>query len=545
VATAEEIQQKLRALYDEFAVMLPSKLEEINDAWRTVLQSNSTTDLNDLIFYCHKLAGAGTSFGFQDITESARAVETELKNVLNKSDDEHVIWTREIKDRLALLIAELLEHKNTQQNTSIDSLVDLSVKPQSDKLIIYIQEKNHLIADDLTTKLIACNYSVRNFSSLENLKQAMIDAPPDVVIIDSTLFNNATTHMLEDFKQQDYKFKLIHIADTGNFEERLKAVRVGADCYLTKPVDFSSIVDIMDKLSTKDSIQTSRVLIVDDSDSTSQFYSLLLKAVGIETRVVTDPFKVMDELIEFKPELILLDLHMPGCNGLELAAVIRQQGNYISTPIVFLSGETDAQKQLKTLEMGADEFLTKPVNTKHLIAVIESKLIRYRQLSAYMHNDSLTGLLNHTSILSALDTEISRSKRESTNLSYAMIDIDHFKSINDTYGHHMGDMVIKHIARFIKQRLRITDHVGRYGGEEFVAILPGVDARTTANVMQELLEDFSKIDFMHYNQKFHVTFSCGIADFEVFKTAASLVDSADKALYVAKKEGRNCIRIAS
>jgi len=252
----------------------------------------------------------------------------------------------------------------------------------------------------------------------------------------------------------------------------------------------------------------------------------------------------MEAVIEFKPELILLDLHMPKCSGLELAAVIRQQENYISTPIVFLSGETDAQKQLETLEMGADEFLTKPVKVDRLIAVVKNKIIRYRQISAYMHNDSLTGLLNHTSILVALDTEISRAQRASENVSYAMIDIDYFKPINDTYGHHMGDMVIKNTSRFIKQNLRVTDSVGRYGGEEFVAILPGIDAKRSAAVMQKILDAFSVIDFVHFNHKFNISFSCGIADYATYNKANMIIDAADKALYVAKQDGRSLIRIA-
>jgi len=236
---------------------------------------------------------------------------------------------------------------------------------------------------------------------------------------------------------------------------------------------------------------------------------------------------------------------MPKCSGLELASVIRQQGNYLSTPIIFLSSETDTQKQLSALEIGADEFLNKPVNVDHLIAVVKNKIVRYRQLSTFMHNDSLTGLLNHTSILSTLDTELARAKREDSNFSYVMIDIDFFKNINDTYGHYMGDMVIKSISRYIKQNLRVTDSVGRYGGEEFVAILPGIDTAMATKVMQKILDGFSKVDFVHFNHKFNVTFSCGIADYSTSSTANEIIDAADKALYVAKNDGRHCIRTAT
>ncbi len=548
MANAETIQEKLQALQDNFAANLPAKLQDIETIWMRVRIDNQDKDISEIIFLCHKLAGAGTSFGFKNISDNARLLENALKDIQHNPDIKgHAPWDDCIRSTIESYVQQLISKENQQQIT-IKEIATKELKPdkqkkeQDEPLVVYIQEKNRLVVNELTSKFKTYRYNVRNFSSLEDLKCAIQDNAPDVVIIDSTLFNTQTKKILTAFKKK-YYFKIIHLASTGYFNERLEAVRMGVDYYFTKPVDFSPIIDIIDSLSEKQVITSSKVLIVDDSISTSQFYALSLENVGIQTKVVTDPFMVMDELIDFKPELILLDLHMPKCSGLELAAVIRQQKNYISTPIIFLSAETNAQKQLETLEVGADEFLTKPVNVKHLIGVIKNKLARYHQLSAYMHNDSLTGLLNHTSIIASLDTEIARAKRKNSNLSYAMIDIDYFKKANDTYGHHMGDMVIKNLARFLKQSLRITDSVGRYGGEEFVAILPGIDATVAKSVIQKILDNFSRIEFVHFNHKFNVTFSCGITDYLASDSASEIIESADKALYVAKKDGRNCIRV--
>lgn len=549
MADAQTIQDKLQALSDSFAASLPAKLDNIKMLWEQVRGQDQGSIITDVIFYAHKLAGSGASFGFKAVSDSARKIEVSLIKLQDNQQSSSLnFWTDESYSEINLLVDDLLKKKNTKANASSDALTqNEKIKYKStdeEKALIYIQEKNSLIVDELSTKLKTYNYNVRNFSQLESLHDAIIENPPSVIIIDSTIFNTQTKTLFAELRKK-YQFDIIHLADTESFDNRLEAVRIGVDFYFTKPIDIASIVDTLDVIATQEILTPARVLIVDDSISTSQFYALSLKKEGVETKIVTDPFNVMDAVIEFKPELILLDLHMPKCSGLELAAVIRQQENYISTPIIFLSGETDAQKQLETLKMGADEFLSKPVNVNRLIAVVKNKIIRYRQISAYMHNDSLTGLLNHTSILTVLDTEIARAQREKSSLSYAMIDIDFFKKINDNYGHHMGDMVIKNISRFIKQSLRITDSVGRYGGEEFVAIFPGIDADCAIKVMQKILDAFSKIDFVHFNHKFNVTFSCGIADYTTFNTANDIIDAADKALYVAKQDGRCLIRKAT
>lgn len=545
---AQTIKEKLQALSDDFAASLPAKLTKIDTIWQQVRSTNQAEDINDLIFFCHRLAGSGTSFGFKDVSEYARCIEVALVNLHNANDvSSPAVWNDASRIEIAGLVEQLLAANNAQKEdiSNTDTFKE-KLKPAADdgKPLIYLQEKNNLVLAELTSKLETYNYDTQNFSQLKDLKAAFKNNPPNSLLIDSTLFKADTRQLLMNLKQ-DYQFTLIHLADSNSFKDRLEAVRIGVDFYFTKPIDASNIIDTLDNINESELAAPARVLIVDDSISTSRFYALSLQSKGIQTKVVTDPFEVMDAVIEFKPELILLDLYMPKCSGLELAAVIRQQESYISTPIIFLSGETNAQKQLETLEMGADEFLTKPINVEQLIAVVKNKVIRYRQLSAYMHNDSLTGLLNHTSILSVLDTEIARAKRESSNISYAMIDIDFFKKVNDSYGHHMGDMVIKGIARFLKQRLRITDYVGRYGGEEFVAILPGVDATQTATIIQKILDAFFKIDFVHFNHKFNVSFSCGIADYASCPSASEIIDAADKALYVAKQDGRHCIRVTS
>jgi diguanylate cyclase (GGDEF)-like protein len=165
-------------------------------------------------------------------------------------------------------------------------------------------------------------------------------------------------------------------------------------------------------------------------------------------------------------------------------------------------------------------------------------------LRSFMVRDSLTGLLNHTAIKDQLDGEVAWAIREKKTLSFAMIDIDHFKKVNDTYGHSVGDRVIKSLSRLLKQRLRTSDLIGRYGGEEFAVVLVDDDKTTAMKVLDIIREDFSQLRHLANGKEFTVTFSCGIADVSQFPDASKLNDAADKALYKAKHAGRNRVMLA-
>jgi diguanylate cyclase (GGDEF)-like protein len=254
-------------------------------------------------------------------------------------------------------------------------------------------------------------------------------------------------------------------------------------------------------------------------------------------------------LLDQPPELILLDMNMPGASGQEIAKVIRQQDAYLSIPIVFLSAESDVGRQREAMSLGGDEFLQKPIQPEHLVSAVRSRIIRYRALRALMVRDSLTGLLNHTSYKERLRAEVARAKRQNKKLSVAIIDIDHFKNVNDSYGHPAGDRVIKNLSRLLKQRLRGADVIGRYGGEEFALALPDTPLDRAMIVIDNLRESFAAIEQHTGSTLFHNTFSAGVAEFSpqqpLLPDSEALIKAADEALYVSKHGGRNRVSAAS
>lgn len=283
-----------------------------------------------------------------------------------------------------------------------------------------------------------------------------------------------------------------------------------------------------------------RVLIVDDSKSQATYTEKALNAAGMITEKVIDPMLVLDVMESFQPEMILMDMYMPGCNGVELAKVIRQDKHYINMPIIYLSGEEDKERQLAAMAEGGEDFLTKPVDPRHLLSTIRTRGKRARDLSQLIARDSLTGLFNHTHILKALDEQLKLAERNDTSLCFVMVDIDHFKQVNDNHGHPVGDDVIKNLALFLSQRLRKTDYIGRYGGEEFAMVLPGVGIEDATHIMNEIRHNFSHL--IHGGlAAISSTFSCGIALYQG-QTSSELIDLADQAMYLAKRDGRNCVK---
>ncbi len=163
---------------------------------------------------------------------------------------------------------------------------------------------------------------------------------------------------------------------------------------------------------------------------------------------------------------------------------------------------------------------------------------------AMMNRDSMTGLLNHSALVDDLAHALDKAHRRADSLVFAMFDLDHFKLINDTYGHPVGDLVIKTLAAFLNDRLPQGSSIGRYGGEEFAAILPNTNSDSANNILAKICRDFSQLCHESVSGCFHVTFSCGLADFPAYKSLTELVNAADQAVYKAKTQGRNQVVIA-
>ena len=325
---------------------------------------------------------------------------------------------------------------------------------------------------------------------------------------------------------------------------RLAAARANGVAFQEGDLDAGVLVKQLSDLYAHHTQLPYRVLIVEDSKSQAFFAQRSLSQAGMVAEVVEDPLTILDALDEFQPDAILMDMYMPQCNGIELARVIRQQWRYDAVPILYLSAEQDAAKQLEAMAQGGDDFLTKPVAPDMLVATVRNRCERNRGLKDKMIRDSLTGLLDHINTLEVLKRSIHQVRSEGRQLCFAMIDLDHFKAVNDRYGHAVGDSVIRSLALYLRQRFRLTDRIGRYGGEEFAVILHDVDLVKAGELLEAVGQGFARLQHRAGDERISVTFSCGIAELSQGQGASDLSKAADDALYQAKEAGRNRVQLA-
>ncbi|SFL83516.1 diguanylate cyclase [Marinobacter zhejiangensis] len=412
---------------------------------------------------------------------------------------------------------------------------------------VYIALSNGDMAARLIKQLEFFGFRACAFDNAENLIEACALHKPETILVDIGFGHGGqsgieTVERLQE--RHETPIPIIFISDEdGTIETRLRASRCGGEEYFYPAVDPGQLIEKIETYTHGNTVEPYRVLVLDDSRAQAKFMETVLTKAGMKAHIITDPMQIIHALEQFSPEIIILDMYMPGCTGMEIARVIRQQDRFHSVPIIYLSAEDDVSKQLHAMSLGGDDFLTKPIDPKHLVATIHNRGRRARSLLALMIRDSLTGLYNHTHTLNLLEQEIAKAEQKGHPLCFAMMDIDYFKKVNDTYGHPIGDRVLRSLSMFLKQRLRKTDHIGRYGGEEFAVILPGTHEDDAVAVLNEIRERFSELLQPAGDHEFQVTFSCGIARWngQQGENAQSLCERADRALYQAKSEGRNTV----
>lgn len=530
-----ELAAKLAPLRQRFAEELPARIETIRAALAA-----SPPDGAEALRAAHSLAGTAGTFGFFALGAAAKQLELSLA----ESD------SVDVRALLDTLIAEAAASVNeVPEKPQAPPVAEAKSAPagRRESSVALVEDDSDL-GKHLAAQLMRFGYRTEHFATLDAFVASLQDRPaPDALIMDVVFEEGALAGpeaVLAERGARLVDTPVVFLSSRGDFEARLAAVRAGGRAFLTKPVDLSGLVNILDAATHDESPRPYRILVIEDSALMAETYCHVLRDAGMEPRALLEPKHILDTLADFNPDLVLSDLYMPGCSGMELAAIIRQIEAWVSVPIVFLSGETNLDRQMQAMRQGGDDFLTKPVAPEHLVASVRQRARRHRILRAYMEHDSLTGLLNHSTLKERLAVELARAERGNTALAFAMIDLDHFKKVNDTHGHAAGDRVLRALARLLRERLRRTDIAGRYGGEEFALILPGANAETAQRVLEDIRRNFAGVEHGVGGDTFTVTLSAGVAVYPKIADADELAQQADQALYESKHAGRNRTTLA-
>ncbi|WP_417788292.1 diguanylate cyclase [Stutzerimonas xanthomarina] len=537
----EALQRQLQALNEKFAERLSEELAALEQSAEQLLsvreQEQRRQLMLDLHERLHRLAGTAGTFGFTTLGVQSRLLEQRAERWLEAakpSGQALSAFVRAVNQMASAERAGEADHHGEMHSGMPDAL------PAGCR--IYLLEKDSDAGQNMCQTLGNFGYEVLIFPDVSLLQSAIQGQLPDALIVSQ---HDGELEAISALQQSlDMPLPLLVIGNRADFDSQLVAVRAGAKGFFVRPLDVTQLENSLENILNLELSEPYRVLIVDDDDDLSARYSLVLRNSQMLVQTLSDPSQLFEVMRDFDPEMVLLDMNMPDFTGIELAQMIRLNDEWLRVPIIYLSAETDINRQMAALLKAGDDFITKPISDNALTAAVFSRVQRARALSMALSRDSLTGLLKHADIKEQVALEVERAQRSGKPTSVVMLDLDHFKQVNDQYGHAAGDNVIRSLANLMRQRLRRIDSIGRYGGEEFVAVLPDCPAEQAKRIFDEIRLRFAALSFHAGARTFSVSLSAGISETDGHSGAGAMLELADQALYVAKHNGRNQVQIA-
>ena len=401
---------------------------------------------------------------------------------------------------------------------------------------------------------------------------------PDLILLDIMMPEldgfSVTRKLKSDPETQN--IPIILITALSSESDKIKGIEAGADEFLNKPVNQTELkarvksllklrvyqeqlsgrinsgekaISTLHHAETKDDISNlPTILLVEDNRKDLNILNIYLENQPYRLMTVQNGKEAVSKCQNQKVDLIVLDLILPGLDGFDVCRTLKKNESTRNIQILMVSSKTDLESKLKGIELGADEFLIKPVNREELIVRIRS-LIQKKTYMDHLINrfeealqaaitDKLTGLYNHSYLKHFMEHEVSRCDRQKHPMAFIMIDIDDFKQYNDTYGHPAGDDLLRHFGGVIKNTVREVDFAARYGGEEFAVVLPYTGHRNARKAAERILENIRKKSSpdILVNKTASMGFACYPDDGH---TVADIIQRADEALYLAKHNGKN------
>jgi two-component system cell cycle response regulator len=303
----------------------------------------------------------------------------------------------------------------------------------------------------------------------------------------------------------------------------------------------------IDNDNNKDSAPIT-VLVIEDHPDQRDLLAIVLQREGYRVITAANGLEALEKLDMGNVQIALSDIMMPKMDGFELIKRIRGNASFKNIYLILITARIQEGDRVRGLDLGADDYITKPFSFSELLARIRvgSRVVQYQQHLEYQTQiDSLTGLFNRRAFEKKIHEEFERSKRYHNPLSLLILDIDNFKMINDTYGHHGGDAALVKISETFREKTRQSDFSSRYGGEEFLLVLPETDQESAVQVAGKIHEAIRSCCFGTNTRPFTLTVSIGVSSTSArfYSDWRELLNDADRALYVAKNSGKDRIEV--
>jgi diguanylate cyclase (GGDEF)-like protein len=492
----------------------------------------------------HGFAGAGSTYGFPRISELGSEGERACNEVLR----DEAPFPGALVDQFHGLLDELgreLDGPPSESPDGPDATGSAGPRPWDVLLVDEDEDDRRTFAALAEHEGIA----TRAVGSRAEAVRAMAERMPDGIITKSELVDGSGYELVEHARSLPAgdAAAILIVSRVARFLDKVEAIHCGADGYFEEPIEWEALMRRLHHLLDRNRAETARVLVVEDDRPQAAFARTVLESAGYATRVCDDPQHFESDLRSFRPDIVIMDIVLPGASGYDLVRYLRQDERHATLPVLFLTTEGELQARIEGARAGGDEHLVKPVAPGLLLSTVTSRVERARFLRSLLERDGLTRLLTHTAFLERARVAIAaRQRRPERSKAWVMIDLDHFKDVNDRYGHPVGDRVLAALAGLLRKKLRQSDTMGRYGGEEFAVLLEDLKEQEAVRLVGRVLDEFGRsTHVVPGHGSFRVTFSAGVAMLEDGLDLDAWRQAADQALYVAKAAGRNRVVAAS
>ena len=535
-APPDTLRARMTQLREAYTMELPRKLEELQALIAEAQRRPEAT--KPAASSAHRLRGTAGAYGFKLVGVLAGQIEDLLA--------EYQSSPLRVRRNLWAEVDRALEDArlaSEPQGSNASSELESEDSVSAGTILFVDDDANVRRAATLFLRKQLLDVCVASSAPEALHKAASIKLA--AAIVDVHLKDTSGFDLCRELRELPGKERLplVLISADQSLETRVAATQVGASLFIEKPIREEVLSLAVQQIVDEASARRGRVLILEDDPDFANHAELLLEACDIDTRAIVTPAELPAALEEFRPDLLLLDIDLPNTSGVDVCKALRMSVQWQTLPILMITAHIDDDTRIDAFRSGANDFISKPVLEEEFNARVDVQLMYARLLQERAERDPLSGLMLRRPFLEALEQRLSEAHRNDTPLAVAIIDIDHFKQVNDGFGHTYGDTVIAGLGQLLRQRFRNEDLRCRWGGEEFVVVLPGQKADLLERALGRVLKEFSEMRFEASDRTtFSVTASAGVAARpDDGLSAQALIRRADRRLYQAKSDGRNSV----
>jgi len=524
----------LPAEKDVFVQQLPKRIAAIEDIWAKLTSGSwDHLQLEALYERIREISENSKVFSLFQLNESVFSLEVYLSSFIGSDISPGTAQIDSITGLLrALKTAANLTATDQQAPAANSSAVSVCI----------LGDKDGLMAE-LAGALKDLECELQYFSDTESLLKQLEIQPPKLIVADTAALPHMPPLSAELVRLQSHmsiKIPLIFISSSTALQLRVDAIRAGGDGYFVTPLDAVAVATQIRDMALPDQKKPYSVLVVEDDPTQADFAASILRKAGMEVLQVTEPVKVIKSLRNFKPDLILMDIYMPEVNGLELTTIIRDHKEFVTIPIVFVSGEQNTDKQLDALSVGGDDFIAKPIRPKHLLGIVETKIRRARQLLSATgqppKHDRVTGLFSRQHFLDHIAKFIDDDTAP-TPAGVILVQPDKLATLRDKIGVGGVDHLLSELSTVITQQVRDQDLAARID-EHSVAVLLRRD--TEEAMIDQAEQILNRISQHRFAEGLEVTGSIGLCFIDGHsENANGIISRAQRACEQAAAHGGN------